>query len=310
MHEEGKTMSLDTSSITNRAHRTVFTPNLGQKSKEQNRSVFIWFGAAIYISLPKAHECWKDAGTGGGQGSFLAKHYFISSAFLRHHTKTAQSQGVMIWYDMRVPCQHCQIQNTLVAVWKSALSAKQQREKSRAMVVHCLQPDAMGCEPPSSSTWNTHSYGPWHTHQPYAAKRGMPGFLPQRQPCSLRWSQVCSWYSQWPQGSHCPTHHHPVPPTWQPGYSLIPVVCVSRAGGVTWICPKLIFPASPLPEPQPQSLGKGRDTRYPRVFLVKTSTWVCRGKSKTVWHARQINFYALPAVTSPSRHGGCFLWRV
>lgn len=180
MHEEGKTMSLDTSSITNQAHRTVFAPNLGQKSKEQNRSVFIWFGAAIYISLLKAHECWKDAGTGGGQGSFLAKHYFISSAFLRHHTKTAQSQGVMIWYDMRVPCQHCQIRNTLVAVWKSALSAKQQREKSRAMVVHCLQPDAMGCEPPSSSTWNTHSYGPLHTHQPYAAKRGIPGFLPQR----------------------------------------------------------------------------------------------------------------------------------
>lgn len=124
------------------------------------------------------------------------------------------------------------------------------------------------------------------------------------------WSQVCSWYSQWPQGSHCPTHHHPVPSPWQPGCSLLPTVCVSGAGGVTWICPKLIFPASPLPEPQQQSLGKGGDTRYPRVFLVKTSTWVRRGKSKTVWHARQINFYALPAVTSPSRHGGCFLWRV
>lgn len=181
------------------------------------------------------------------------------------------------------------------------------------MPVHCLQQDAMGCEPPSSSTWNTHSYGPWHTHQNYAAKRGIPGFLPQRQPCSLscRWqSQVWLWYSHWPQGSHCPTHHHPVSPIWQPSCSLIPMECVSRPGGVTWICPKLIFHASPLPQPQQQSLGKGGGTSYPGVFLVKTSTWVCRGKSKTVWHARQINFCALPAVTSPSRHGGCFLWRV
>lgn len=144
-------------------------------------------------------------------------------------------------------------------------------------------------------------------------KEGFLAFSPRDRHAAWAagwWLQVCSCYSQWPQGSHCPTHHHPVSSHDSPGCSLIQMVCASRAGGVTWICPRLIFPASPFPEPQQQSLGNGGDTRYPRVFLVKTSTWVCRGKSKTVWHARQINFYALPAVTSPSRHGGCFLWRV
>lgn len=172
----------------------------------------------------------------------------------------------------------------------------------------------MSYELPSSSTWNTHSYGSWHTHQHNAAKRGTPGFLPSETDMQLELQVGDHRCAPGTVSGHREAIVLLITTLFPPMTAWLLItsngVCVSRAGGVTWICPKLIFPASPLPEPQQQSLGKGGDTRYPRVFLVKTSTWVCRRKSKTVWHARQINFYALPAVTSPSRHGGCFLWRV
>lgn len=74
----------------------IFHPPLwSEKQREQNQFCLIW--CSNFISLPKVHECWKDAGIGGRKGSFLVfLHYFIRSAVLRHHMKC---QGVVTWYD-------------------------------------------------------------------------------------------------------------------------------------------------------------------------------------------------------------------
>lgn len=126
-----------------------------------------------------------------------------------------------------------------------------------------------------------------------------------------RRSQVCSWHSGRPRGSHRPTHHHPVPPALQP-WLFTTITGVSERG---WWS-DLDSAQSDLTPPQHlQSLSsKAEVTEETQGIVGYFWSQVARrfagGKSKTVWHTSRLNFYALPVVTSPTRHGRCFLWRV
>lgn len=143
----------DRYSITNWVYCRFFTPHFGEKIKEKNRSDL--FDLVQQVLHPYLKH--MDAGRRQGQEEETHfQHHSILSSLHCWDTTQRQHSAWGLWYDIGgVPNQHCQIENTLEAIWKSAVLAKQQREKSRAKHAHCLQQGAMGYKPQFSPTQNT-----------------------------------------------------------------------------------------------------------------------------------------------------------